>query len=206
MAWDTETTRAKLLEAGARQFAENGFAGARMAAIGADAGVNKERVYHYFGDKDGLFAAVLAGELGGLFDVVIDWDVEHTDTDRHARAHFIGDFAGRLFDRCLDRPALPRLLAWESLELPHATAVESRTPMCTRNRSSIGAVLGITDAAAGHLLFSVISLVVGWWTVAALREPISVDDHDVATRRSMIVIQSSGMASAMMDAAVADSR
>ncbi|MCD5348909.1 TetR/AcrR family transcriptional regulator [Kineosporia mesophila] len=117
MAWDTEATRQKLLDAGVRQFAAHGFAGARMDAIGRDAGVNKERVYKYFGGQ----AAVLTYELTGL--------LEGIDITR-VGAEVVGEFTAALFDRYRARPELPRLLAWESLELDQAVALERRRPIC----------------------------------------------------------------------------
>jgi TetR/AcrR family transcriptional regulator len=56
---DPVATRKKLLTAARREFAENGLAGARVDEIAARAGVNKQLVYHYFGDKDALYLAVL---------------------------------------------------------------------------------------------------------------------------------------------------
>ena len=41
------------------EFAASGLAGARVDEIAARAGVNKQLVYHYFGDKDALYLAVL---------------------------------------------------------------------------------------------------------------------------------------------------
>ena len=38
---------------------QSGLAGARVDEIAARAGVNKQLVYHYFGDKDALYLAVL---------------------------------------------------------------------------------------------------------------------------------------------------
>ena len=52
-------TRQKLLAAARREFAGRGLAGARVDEIAARAGVNKQLVYHYFGDKDALYLAVL---------------------------------------------------------------------------------------------------------------------------------------------------
>jgi TetR/AcrR family transcriptional regulator len=52
-------TRHKLLTAARREFAKSGLAGARVDDIAARAGVNKQLVYHYFGDKDALYLAVL---------------------------------------------------------------------------------------------------------------------------------------------------
>jgi TetR/AcrR family transcriptional regulator len=54
-----EATRNKLLVAARREFADSGLAGARVDEIAARAGVNKQLVYHYFGDKDALYLAVL---------------------------------------------------------------------------------------------------------------------------------------------------
>src|ERR1700747_2897431 len=54
-----EATRGKLLTAARREFSNSGLAGARVDEIAARAGVNKQLVYHYFGDKDALYLAVL---------------------------------------------------------------------------------------------------------------------------------------------------
>jgi TetR/AcrR family transcriptional regulator len=56
---DPVATRNKLLAAARREFARRGLAGARVDEIAALAGVNKQLVYHYFGDKDALYLAVL---------------------------------------------------------------------------------------------------------------------------------------------------
>ena len=56
---DPAATRKKLLTAARREFAASGLAGARVDEISARAGVNKQLVYHYFGDKDALYLAVL---------------------------------------------------------------------------------------------------------------------------------------------------
>src|SRR3954454_12756263 len=56
---DPVATRKKLLTAARREFASSGLAGARVDEIAARAGVNKQLLYHYFGDKDALYLAVL---------------------------------------------------------------------------------------------------------------------------------------------------
>jgi TetR/AcrR family transcriptional regulator len=56
---DPAATRRKLLTAARREFAASGLAGACVDEIAARAGVNKQLVYHYFGDKDALYLAVL---------------------------------------------------------------------------------------------------------------------------------------------------
>ncbi|MBR0789740.1 TetR family transcriptional regulator [Bradyrhizobium manausense] len=56
---DPVATRNKLLTAARLEFAKHGFAGGRVDEIAERAGVNKQLVYHYFGDKDALYLAVL---------------------------------------------------------------------------------------------------------------------------------------------------
>jgi AcrR family transcriptional regulator len=56
---DPDRTRASILAAAIAEFAALGFGGARVDAIAAQAGVNKRMLYHYFGNKDDLYLAVL---------------------------------------------------------------------------------------------------------------------------------------------------
>lgn len=55
-----EENRAKLISAARRAFAEKGFAGASMDELTADVGLTRGALYHNFGDKRGLLAAVVA--------------------------------------------------------------------------------------------------------------------------------------------------
>ena len=66
MAWDTDGTRRRLKEAARVEFAERGPDGTTMARVAERAGINKERLYKYFGDKQALFASVLTDELDKL--------------------------------------------------------------------------------------------------------------------------------------------
>jgi len=52
-------TRARILDAAVKGFAAKGFDGARVEAIAKDANVNINLVYHYFGNKEALFIAVM---------------------------------------------------------------------------------------------------------------------------------------------------
>jgi TetR/AcrR family transcriptional regulator len=53
---DPVATRKKLLTAARREFARRSR---RQESMRSRAGVNKQLVYHYFGDKDALYLAVL---------------------------------------------------------------------------------------------------------------------------------------------------
>ena len=52
-------TRAGLLTAATAEFAAHGFSGASVNEIAARAGTNKRMIYHYFGNKEDLYLAVL---------------------------------------------------------------------------------------------------------------------------------------------------
>jgi AcrR family transcriptional regulator len=54
----TAATRARLLDAGRRLFASEGYAAVSTQGIVDAAGVTRGALYHQFGDKSGLFAAV----------------------------------------------------------------------------------------------------------------------------------------------------
>jgi len=52
-------TQQSIIEAAIQEFSLKGFEGARVDEIALRAGVNKNLLYHHFGNKDGLFVAVL---------------------------------------------------------------------------------------------------------------------------------------------------
>lgn len=101
---DPQATQAKLLEAARAEFAAKGIAGARVDAIAAAAGVNKQLVYYYFGSKDGLFREILRQRLARPTAVPAD---DSPTTGARLAAVARGH---------LDDPDYVRLLMWEALE------------------------------------------------------------------------------------------
>ncbi|WP_221585308.1 TetR/AcrR family transcriptional regulator [Microbacterium sp. G2-8] len=192
MPWDTEATRRRLLDAGVRQFAAHGYAGTSMDAIGRDSGVNKERVYRYFGDKRGLFSAVLARELSGLLDGA---DVHGTGVEA------VAEFAGWMFDRFEERPTLPRLLAWESLEFDETVAVDRRRPLCASHAAQLqGALPGSALLDVEQLVLSIISLAASWTTLARVADIALTAGSGDGERRDAIV-RHAGAAAAQLTSA-----
>src|SRR5215475_11469546 len=57
---DPERTREKILDAAIVEFGEHGYAGARISAIAARAGVNQQLISYYFDGKEGLYRALMA--------------------------------------------------------------------------------------------------------------------------------------------------
>lgn len=60
---DAEVTRAAILAAARERFGAEGFARTTIRSVAAVAGVDPALVMHYFGNKDGLFAAAAELEL-----------------------------------------------------------------------------------------------------------------------------------------------
>ncbi len=58
-------TRARLLEAAARVYAQRGFAGATLDQVAGEAGFTKGAVYAHFGSKENLLLALLREHLAG---------------------------------------------------------------------------------------------------------------------------------------------
>ena len=77
-----------------------------MARIAELTGINKERLYKYFGDKQALFETVLTDELDKLAASVAPVPSGFEE---------IGEFTGRTFDYQAAHPQLVRLLLWEGL-------------------------------------------------------------------------------------------
>lgn len=80
-------TREAILDTARRSFAEHGYDGATIRAIAAAAGVNPALVHHFYGTKEGLFAAamrlpvvpseILAQAFGAARDLLGDDFREH---------------------------------------------------------------------------------------------------------------------------------
>src|SRR4029079_2735720 len=62
-ARNPQLTRQRILEAAVQEFSAKGFAGARVDVIARQARINKRMLYHYFGDKEGLFREVLRRKI-----------------------------------------------------------------------------------------------------------------------------------------------
>lgn len=75
---EMEETRAALLSTARRVFSEHGYAATSMDDLTAQAGLTRGALYHHFGDKQGLLAAV----------------VEQIDAETDVRLQAISDGAG----------------------------------------------------------------------------------------------------------------
>ena len=186
MAWDTEGTRRRLKEAATAEFAEHGPDGTTMAAIAERAGINKERLYKYFGDKQALFETVLTDELDKLAASVAPIPGFEE----------IGEFAGRTFDYHAANPQLVRLLLWEGLAGVPVADAANRTAHYKDKAQAYAAAqrAGVLDGDVDpeHLVFLIIGLA-AWWAAApqVARMLTGADDSDPAehARRRASVIR-----------------
>ena len=103
-----DRTRGRIMEAAFKEFSLRGLAGGRVDVIAQRARINKRMLYHYFGDKQGLYAAVVREKIAGRRRIVAaaaatpDLDV-------------ISNIGLWFRQNCADANWI-KLLAWESLQ------------------------------------------------------------------------------------------
>ncbi|MDR6970564.1 helix-turn-helix domain-containing protein [Leifsonia shinshuensis] len=111
---DAAASTARLLAAATEEFAAHGYEGARVDRISASSGLNRALLFHRFGDKEGLYRAVLA-------QVAQDAAATRSaiTADRSApgdRVEFVGmvrELVRATADFLLGHPDAARILAWE---------------------------------------------------------------------------------------------
>jgi AcrR family transcriptional regulator len=186
MVRDAEETRRRLREAAIAEFAESGPDGTTMTRIARRAGINKERLYAYFGDKDDLFATVITDALEELSAAAAPADRGFDD---------LGEVAGRTFDYYAEHPELARLLLWEGLRGGPTTGLEARAGHyrrkvdATRDAQEREVINGETDP--GYLIFAVIALVTSWHSlpqVAGMLTGGTAPAADETARRRAFVV------------------
>ena len=74
-----EIRRSQILDAAAQVFVENGYGGATIDLVVERAGASKATVYSFFGDKDGLFAAIVEERCERILSAFDDPEVVHSD-------------------------------------------------------------------------------------------------------------------------------
>lgn len=100
---DADRSRHALLDAAEAEFARKGLAGARVDAIAARAGVNKQLISYYFGGKSGLYEAIIERWYG-------------RERDFDGPEVSLPELVARYFDVGRDGLQLQRLFLRERLE------------------------------------------------------------------------------------------
>jgi AcrR family transcriptional regulator len=107
---DPEQTRAEILQVAADEFAEHGFAGARVDRIAAQMRTTKRMIYYYFGSKEDLYLAVLERAYAAIRREEQEIDVDHLDPVAAIRR-----LAELTFDHHEANPSFLRLVSIENI-------------------------------------------------------------------------------------------
>jgi TetR/AcrR family transcriptional regulator len=105
-----EESRAAILQAAAKEFAEQGIAGARTDSIARAAGVNKALLYYYFKDKETLYGAVLDSAFLAMKANVF----QALDSDLPSREKIMA-YVGTYFDFIAMNQLYPKLMQREMM-------------------------------------------------------------------------------------------
>ncbi|WP_116450535.1 TetR/AcrR family transcriptional regulator [Blastococcus litoris] len=107
---DAERTRADILAVATREFADRGYAGARINEIAAKTSTTKRMIYYYFGGKEQLYVAVLEAAYARIRAREQQVDVEHLDAVAAIR-----ELATLTFDHHESHPDFIRLVIIENI-------------------------------------------------------------------------------------------
>jgi len=116
------TTRARILRAAERVFAERGYEGARLREIAAAVGIRKASLFHHFAGKEELYQAVLeesVRDVGREIARTLGRPVPHAERLRELVSVYV--------DLVADRPMHARMLLRQALDedAPPAAALGS---------------------------------------------------------------------------------
>jgi AcrR family transcriptional regulator len=107
---DAERTRADILAVATSEFADRGYAGARINEIADKTSTTKRMIYYYFGSKEQLYIAVLEQAYSRIRSLEQQLDVEHLDP-----VEAIRELAGLTFDHHESHPDFIRLVSIENI-------------------------------------------------------------------------------------------
>src|SRR5882762_2828183 len=107
-----ERSRERILKAAFKEFAAKGFAGARVDGIARSASINKRMLYHYFGNKEGLFREVLRRKMTERQA----WGMATPDDPAESQPYW--------FELACKDPEWIRMLEWEALQFSEEQLID----------------------------------------------------------------------------------
>ncbi len=157
---DAVRTKREILEVATREFAERGYAGARVDEIAAQTRTTKRMIYYYFGGKEQLYVAVLEAAYSRIRSAEREAEVDHLEP-----AAAIRRLAELTFDHHEANPDFIRLVSIENVHrAEHVGKFSSFTHLNSPAIELIGRILergraeGIfrrdVDAVDVHMLIS----------------------------------------------------
>jgi AcrR family transcriptional regulator len=135
---DADRTRQEILEVATREFADQGYAGARVDEIAAQTRTTKRMIYYYFGGKEQLFVAVLEQAYAAIRRAEQTIDVDHL-----APTAAIRRLAELTFDHHEAHPDFIRLVSIENIH--HAEHIAGRDDFAGQNSPAIELIEAILE-------------------------------------------------------------
>jgi AcrR family transcriptional regulator len=169
-----EATKRRILGAAEAEFAAKGFDGARLAAIARAADAQQALIHHYFGDKEGLYRAVLERTLATM--AAEGWKIleakaparDHADMTGFGRAELeglIGAFVGMLVEFYASHMRVLRIVRDEAArdgefakELLTTTLKPQLDDIVARFEAMRAAGIVRADVDARHLCLSTVAM------------------------------------------------
>jgi AcrR family transcriptional regulator len=152
---DPAETRRGILEAAEACFAKSGFAGATTRQVASRAGVNVATLHYHFGNKEGLYRAVLDRAASGSLP---------SNEGSGGAAERLSRLVGQLWDFGASRPSLARLSLLDRLAgpAPAGTAApveDARSALVRRTlggTTSGGAQRGLPPVDAARMIVTLL--------------------------------------------------
>jgi AcrR family transcriptional regulator len=157
---DAARTRDEIIQVATTEFADRGYAGARVDEIAAKTRTTKRMIYYYFGGKEGLYLAVLERAYRHIRSLEQGLDVEHLEPVDALR-----QLAELTFDHHESHQDFVRLVAIENIhyarhllrsesrEVLAAPALDVLTRIMERGRAA-GVFREDLDALDVHMIIS----------------------------------------------------
>jgi TetR/AcrR family transcriptional regulator len=191
-----EESRAAILEAAAREFAQYGVDGARTDSIAREARVNKALLYYYFKDKETLYGAVLDAAFSGLRDTVF----RVLDSPASPREKIL-QYVGAYFDFIASNQLYPRLMQREMMRARegqsqhidkiirnHIQPIFTRVSEVLREGIARGEFREVNPA---HFVPSMVAMIVFYFSSAPVMQKIvgfnPLAPNRVAERRAAVI-------------------
>jgi AcrR family transcriptional regulator len=185
---DPARTMADILEVATREFAEKGFAGARVDMIAEAMRTSKRMIYYYFGSKEGLYVAVLEDAYRRIRAIESEAQLDDLPPEDALRK-----LVGHTVDYQRQHPEFVRLVQSENIERAqylarskaikklNAAAIDSVRRVIERGQKA-GVFRAGLDAVDLHMSISALSV----FNVANRHTFSLIFDHDMESSRSQI--------------------
>jgi TetR/AcrR family transcriptional regulator len=190
---DAERSRAAILDAAERLFAEHGYDATSLTQVGADAGVSRGTPGYFFRSKAELYQAVLDRSFAEVRDAVRAGRARALASNESAETILAGAVSD-YFDFLAARPNFVRLIEREALHGGGPIEGAGHLSAGQEALAAISVELGLDDSPSGEaaqLLLSVIALcwfpLVHTRTVAPAVGVALEDAHDLEQRKRHVV-------------------